>query len=98
MASNFVTDAITYILCRQLNEVHKRHYRNALKTTSLSHNISYFRFLLLLQELKETVQSVATINCAFNCSVFSFTTHGYRITINYLVSSRAQMKNKNVTF
>ena len=55
--------AIVYISSRHFNELPKRHYRAALKITSLSHNISYFGSLLLLRTLKETVQSVATFKC-----------------------------------
>ena len=53
MRSISVTDAIAYISRRQFTEVHKRHVRAALKSTSVSQPASCFGLLLLLQELKE---------------------------------------------
>jgi hypothetical protein len=52
--------------------------------------------LLLLQAVMETVQSVVTIKCALDRTVYTVITHYYRIKINCLLSVGVEMSNRNI--
>jgi hypothetical protein len=78
MASNFVTDAITYILCKQFNDLRQYNSELHVKVLLCPFLLPVFASLLLLQELKEIMQSRQTIKCAVYHSVHNGIIHVYR--------------------
>jgi len=46
----------------------------------------------------EAVQSVVTVKCALDLSLYNVITHVYRIKINCFLSVRGKMSKRNIKF
>jgi hypothetical protein len=69
MACNFVTDTINYILCKQFTDLRQYNCDSNFKVLLCPFLLPAFASLLLLQQLKEIMQSRQTIKCEIYHSV-----------------------------
>ena len=84
MLLTFVPDYITYISCRQLYDLHQYIPETHIKVSLCPIQLPTFASLLLLQDLREIIQSRQTIKCAVNFSVHKGIIHDCTFLINYL--------------
>lgn len=73
-----------------------RNFWAGLKPTSVTPHFP--KSLLLLRALMEAVQSVVTVKCALDLSLYNVITHVYRIKINCFLSVRGKMSKRNIKF
>lgn len=91
-----LSDVIAYISSMYSKDPHKDIIEHNIKLRPFPILFPTFESLFLLRAIMETIQSVATIKCALDHSLYKDIKHVYRIKINHSVSLGAFGSNSEV--